>query len=62
MPSAPFRLSKCGHALFLLWARKNLTTEGKNVMYLVPTNTDAGYEHKDHSRREIPNFSNSTQF
>jgi hypothetical protein len=30
--------------------------EVKNAVYLVPTNTDVGYEHKDHNRGEIAHF------
>jgi hypothetical protein len=45
---------------FFLWARKNVMIEGKNVICLVSTNTDTGYKHEDHYRREMPHFSNST--
>jgi hypothetical protein len=36
-----------------LWAGKNLTAHERNVTNLVPINTDRGYKHEAHNRREI---------
>jgi hypothetical protein len=60
MPSAPFELPKCGLAFFPSWYRRNLKIEEKNAAYLLSTNTDAGYKHKDHNHRKIPHFSNTS--